>query len=904
MHKIIASLLLLFLSAGSYAQNKASIKGTLADSASKAPLEYATVAVVNAKDTTLISYTLTDKNGGFKLSGIPSDRATKLIISYIGYNTIRKLLELKSAEAKDFGQLLISGKNLDEVVIKGERSPVVIKKDTIEFNTEAFKTRPNAVVEELLRKLPGVQVNNDGTIEVNGKAISKLLIDGKQFFGSDPKVATKNLDADMIDKIQVYDDRENDPDHKISATKVNKIINLKLKSKIKKSTLGKINGGGGTRDRYEAGGIISNFRDTLQVSLIALGNNLNKTGFTADELYNMGGFGRSGGSQVWDGTFGGRGWGGIESVKSAGFNINNDYGEKLKMNLMYFYTNNVTSSTGNSFEEQTLPETKLTSIANYQGVYDNKKHALSGLAEWKPDTLTRFRYEPKFEYSLDRNTLSSINSSFNSQTPKLNDNTANNTDNGTGRNFGHRFDYYRRLKHKGESININHNLTLNKTLADNYQYSNLTSYISAINSEIQDRYADKDIREHSAGLGFNYTRPLSKKLTTEVNTSTSYSDNSNQLLTYDKSPQSGAYSILLPNQSSELTRLTFIQSIGPQLSYQFNDKLTLRAGINAELQHVKNKFSNDVADIYGKYLNFFPSLKIDGDSYGIGYSQSIELPQIDQMQPITREYGQLYKSIGNPDLKPGRRHNVEANIYKYNHSKQFNINAYTGITISDNNIVQKTTIDANGVTTSTNVNRNGGLRTYFSGNIGKQFKKSQNWQIGLNASVYGNFEHSAFFLNADEGTRNTYYVNLGQGINFNYNELISINTKYNLNNTVTTYQEVDYKSVNTYRHTLSADLSLKWPKSIILDGRYAYSYNPQISQGFQKTANILNLAVSVLMLKKDRGQLKLSVYDLFDQNISVYRYANNNSVNISEGEILKRYFLLNFQYKLNIYKSK
>ncbi len=904
MHKIIASLLLLFLAVGSYAQNKVSIKGILADSASKAPLEYATVAVVNAKDTTLISYTLTDKTGGFKLNGIPSDRATKLIISYIGYNTIRKTLDLKAGETKDFGQVLISGKSLAEVVIHGERSPVVIKKDTIEFNTEAFKTRPNAVVEELLRKLPGVQVNSDGSIEVNGKAISKLLIDGKQFFGSDPKVATKNLDADMIDKIQVYDDRENDPDHKISATKVNKIINLKLKSKIKKSTLGKINGGGGTRDRYEAGGIISNFRDTLQVSLIALGNNLNKTGFTTDELYTMGGFNRSGGNQAWDGTFGGRGWGGMEEVKSAGFNINNDYGQKLKMNLTYFYTNNVTRSNGNSFEEQTLPETRLTSISNYRGIYDNKKHALSGLAEWNPDTLNRFRYEPKFDYSLDQNTLNSVNSSFNSQTPKLNDNTSDNTDNGKGRNFSHRFDFYRRLNKKGESLNINHGLILNQTLADNYQYNNLTSYISAINSEIQDRYSDKDIRESSADLGINHTRPFNKKLTAEVNTSTRYSSNSNQLFTFDKSQQSDTYNVLLPNQSSSLTRNTFIQSIGPQFSYQFSDKLTLRAGINTELQLVRNKFSNDVADIYGKYLNFFPSLKIDGDSYGIGYSQSIELPQIDQMQPIVREYGQLYKSIGNPNLKPGRRHNIEGNIYKYNHSKQFNINAYTGITISDNNIVQKTTIDANGVTTSTNVNRNGGLRTYFSGNIGKQFKKSQNWQVGLNASLYGNFEHSAFFLNADEGTRNTYYLTLGQAINFNYNELVSINTKYNLNNTVTTYQEVDYESVNTYTHTLSADVSLRWPKRIILDGRYAYSYNPQISQGFQKTANILNLAVSVLMLKKDRGQLKLSVYDLFDQNISVYRYANNNSVNISEGEILKRYFLLNFQYKLNIYKSK
>lgn len=234
MFKILAALLLFLIVSNTYAQNKANIKGALADSSSNAPIEYATIAVVNSKDTTLISYTLSDKKGGFNLSGIPVDRPTKLIISYVGYPTHRQHLQLKAGELKDFGLLLLSSTHLKEVIIQGERSPVLIKKDTIEFNTEAFKTRPNAVVEELLRKLPGVQVNSNGSILVNGKKISKLLIDGKEFFGNDPLVATRNLDADLLDKIQVYDDRENDPAHKLNASELSKVINLKLKVKSKK----------------------------------------------------------------------------------------------------------------------------------------------------------------------------------------------------------------------------------------------------------------------------------------------------------------------------------------------------------------------------------------------------------------------------------------------------------------------------------------------------------------------------------------------------------------------------------------------------------------------------------------------------------------------------------------------
>ena len=231
---LLLSILLLLLGTVAKSQNKATVKGLVKDSLSKTAQEYATVAIVNTKDTSLISYTITDKTGAFKLSGIPTDKSTKLIISYIGFDTKRILLHLKAGETLDLKEIFITGKSLNEVVIQGERSPVVIKKDTIQFNTEAFKTRPNAVVEDLLRLLPGVQVNNDGSILVNGKDVSKLLIDGKRFFGNDPKVATRNLDADMIDQIQVYDDREDDPDHKQSDNDTKKIINLKTSSRKSK----------------------------------------------------------------------------------------------------------------------------------------------------------------------------------------------------------------------------------------------------------------------------------------------------------------------------------------------------------------------------------------------------------------------------------------------------------------------------------------------------------------------------------------------------------------------------------------------------------------------------------------------------------------------------------------------
>ncbi|MBC8987567.1 outer membrane beta-barrel protein [Pedobacter sp. N36a] len=905
MFKISAALLLFLIASNTYAQNKATIKGSLADSNSNAPIEFATIAVVNSKDTTLISYTLSDKKGGFNLSGIPIDRPTKLIISYVGYPTHKQHLELKAGEIKDFGRLLLKGTQLKEVVIQGERSPIVVKKDTIEFNTEAFKTRPNAVVEELLRELPGVQVNTDGSILVNGKKVSKLLIDGKEFFGNDPLVATRNLDADLLDQIQIYDDRENDPGHKISAMKVTKIINLKLKSKIKKSTIGKFYGGGGSRDRYETGGILSNFRDTLQVSLIGLSNNLNKTGFSQDELYNMGGFNRSGGSGYYDGTFGGRNWGGnMEKVTAGGLNINNNYEKKLKSNLSYFYTNTNTTSASSTFNEQNLADLKITSASTSARWIGKDKHAIGGLIEWYPDTLNQFKYQPQLNLGFDKQEGAAASNTFNTLHPKLSDLLNNSNSKRNNSEFSHKASYYRRLRKEGESINIQHSLYLNKNTSKSFSLYDLKSYVEAIKPELFDRLENNNDKSNNAAISVDYSYPFTETLQLELNAGANYANSSEKISSYDKNPENDLYNLLLVNQSSDLSRTTWSENLRPQLSYTFAKEYRIKIGVNVALQNVKNKFNRDVEDQHQKYFNLFPAIAVEGPSFSISYTENIEQPRIAQIQPIIREYTQLQKYIGNPDLKPKYNRELSGNIYKYSHEKQINFNMYGGLTFSENNTIEKNTIDANGASTTTPINKNGSINGYVGGHIGKQFKKSQDWQIGLNNNFSFNMNRNAFYLNQDEGIQYNYYLGAGQGINFNYQSLFSIKTKYDFNHSITTYKMVNYKTINNPSHNIGAELTLRWPKRIIIDSKYNFNYNPKITQGFSKSANILNLAVTIQMLKKDRGQLKLSVFDLLDQSISVYQYANENSVGTSQQQILKRYFLATYQYKITMHKGK
>lgn len=891
----------MLFSAMLFAQGKASLKGIVLDSVSKLPVEFVTVAIVNAKDTSLISYTITNKNGLFALTGLPAGKETKLIVSAMGYSTYRKLIIFKPGEVKDPGAVYLNNKFLNEVVVKGERTPIIQKKDTLEFNTEAFKTRPNAVVEDLLKLLPGVQVNVDGTILVNGKQVNKMLVDGKRFFGSDPTVASKNLDADMVASVQVYDDREEDPDHKLTDLEVGKIINLKMKTKIKKSTIGKVYAGGGTRDRYEGGGIVSTFRDTLQVSIIGTTNNLTKTGFSTSDLNSMGGFNRSGGGVVNDGTFGGNGNGGIEKMWSGGFNINNDYGKKLKTNVMYFYYNYVKDYDKKLLTEQTLDQTLLTTLNNSTSQLRQQRHTLSSLIEWAPDTIQKIRFDVRVDIAPTGFDANGTTNTFNTQIPKLSDLFTKQSSNSTADEFNDNFMYYRKFKKPGSSLTINQNFNLKTNNSDDYNLNNLTSYTTAVNSSVLDRYVNTKYSRYFGSIDGWYNTPLNKKLSNEIYLHTRFHTTSNKLSTFDLSP-SGNYDKFLDNQSNNLVRPHFIQNVKNTLSYTINPTLTLKAGIDLEYQAYTNNFNSNIPNTNNKHTFLFPSLRLNGQKFSLNYYEFANPPDITQMQPITRQVSQLETFSGNPNLTPSRQRALNYNYYNYNNDKQSYTSLNGSVTVITNNVVQISTKDANGFITSTYANKNGAWYANLGINKGKQYKKSQTWQLSLNSGLYGYFSQQSFFFNGDGGTQYGYNLTAGESVGINYKSIVSLNTTYFAQESYTKYGGVNYAPVNTLRHNVTSMATVSWPKKFIFDAQYRYLYNPQIAAGFSRSSNVVNLALTKLMFKQNRGQVKLSVYDLFNQNTNTYRYAQNNSIITGEQQILRRYFLINYQYKINSHK--
>src|SRR5882724_2918540 len=272
------------------AQHDGSVRGILMDTAIRQPVQNATVTVMDAKDSSLIAFSRSEQNGRFTIKGLVTGKF-RLLITHVGYrNVSRNFILSDSIREIDLGYLAMSNKSdlLKEVTVTQEVAPVTIKQDTVEFNAGSFKTKSNAVVEDLLKKLPGIQVDKNGTIKANGEEVKKVLVDGKEFFGNDPKIASKNLPADAVDKVQVFD-RKSDQSQFTGFDDGNsqKTINLTIKQDKKNGVFGKVIAGAGNDGRYEGRANINQFKGNRQLSLIGMANNTNKQGFAFQDVMNF-----------------------------------------------------------------------------------------------------------------------------------------------------------------------------------------------------------------------------------------------------------------------------------------------------------------------------------------------------------------------------------------------------------------------------------------------------------------------------------------------------------------------------------------------------------------------------------------------------------------------------------------
>jgi len=664
--------------------------------------------------------------------------------------------------------------------------------------------------------------------------------------------------------------------------------------------------GAGTRGRYESGGLFNMFRDTLQVSLIGLSNNLNRTAFSNEELYSQGGFDRSGGDNLYDGTVstGGQNWGGgIEKITSGGFNINSDYGKKLKLNLLYFYSkkNNVAQS--KALGQQFLNDTTLLNSSANESERNTDSHTVTGLIDWKPDTLNSFHYVPKFVFSNNNSISDATGESYNNFNQHLNDSKSTSTNNSSTAQIHQDFYYNKRSKRKiGQSLTIGHSLDINPSHSDAYSDNDIHSYVATLKSDSLQRYSHGNNSSFSTNVYGSFRYPVSKKLTVDINTSGTYNKSTEQSFVYDKNLTTNVYDLFLTDLSTNLRRNQWTEEVKPGITYDFRKDIKLVANLDFNWQEVENKFAS--SGMFHNYLFYIPYIRLDAGPFSGSFNQNINLPYLSALEPNVMVYSTLFTQAGNPLLKPSTSNSADINFNKYFNDSQFYIYIYCNYSNEKNSIIRVQTIATNGAQTTNFVNRDGQQRYYAAINVNKQFKKRGQWQINTTTRLTANGNHNLNILNGVEGWQNgkTYGVNQSGSANWSDKVELNVSGGYNLSHTL--YDYGDHQKVNTSNFNSNNKITIRWPAKFIWETKQDFIYNPEVSPGIQKGINVVSSSVALQALKKNRGEIKLTAYDIFDQNVSVYRYTGENNIYDIQNNTLKRYFLLTLTYKFSHLNTK
>lgn len=874
------------------------ISGTLVDEATKMPLEASTIYAESIKDSVLISYTITDQHGKFELEGKTQLKEVKMYFTYNGYKSLVMNVALKSKVSLGEVQLEQQSQELDEVQVVAERIPIAIKKDTMEFNADSFRTKPDATVEDMLKQLPGVEVDSDGKITVNGKEVNQVLVNGQVFFSNDPKVATKSLPKDIISKIQITDTKTKRQEFTGEAADgENKTINLTIKKDKNKGYMGRVAAGYGTDDRYQLSGLLNHFNDTERISFIAGGNNINNSGFSYDEINDM-----VGGSRAWDTGLLNNYGNGITTSSNLGTSYANAKKDKFKVDGNYFFAYSDTYNDQRTNRENILPDSRYftENTSNFNGSSNSNKGSAN--LEFDIDKTLRVSVQPNL--GVNRTNSNNINNTFSRDEngELINSNERVSIDDGFQRNFSNRVTFMKKLDTIGRLVTFSFSNDNSHNKSTSNQQSVRQIYGDDASVQNLDQLSEVDGKRNQYELDASFKQPLVKNLFLNLAYNYSHDQRMNNKEVMDFDVDRGAYTLFNEDLSSNFDFRNEQQS--PSLGIQHQgEKLHFRVNASyvlTDLDHTDHLQQSSFSNSY-KNLLFSSNLR-----YTIGknkrlsarYNSNLNIPNVNQLQPIPNISDPLNIVIGNPDLLPGINHNLNLNYNDYNWKERSGIFLYSGIYIQEDRVSATTETDENFLRTTRFTNVDGNYSGYAGGGYSKQIKRDSVYTLNFNLRPGLNFGQQVSFSNGVE--LKAKYLNMTPyaSVNFNYKELLEVepsyhisfnNTKYNLDN----LDDINYTSQNA-----GLRLTTYWPKKLIWSNDMGYSYNGNVGPGFKKDALFWNMSLGLQMLK-DKATLKMLVYDLLDQNINTRRTTGEDFIQDFEGTVLKRYFMASFSYKFD-----
>ena len=906
---LLSACFLIFCFLSAKAQNLHGIKGRVIDTASTTILGGTSVSVLNAKDSTLVKFTRAAENGSFELLNIKNGKYI-LLVSYPKYADFVDHFTLDSTKRDvDYGKINLTGKAklLADVIIKGNRSAIKIKGDTTEFDPQAYNIEPNAKVEDLIKQFPGIEIDKDGKITAQGQKNVKVLVDGEEFFGDDPTLVTKNIRADMVDKVQLYDKKSDQATFTgVDDGEKTKTLNIKLKENAKNGYFGKAIAGVGTDEYYQGQLMFNKFAGKKKFSAYGLLGNNGRVGLGWEDSQKLGTqsgttvsddggiyFTSSGDEfEGWGGQYNGQG---IPVARTGGLHFDNKWNsDKETLNTNYKIGSLRVFGDRNTISQNNLSTGIFnnTSTQNYDN--DIFRQKLDAMYEIKLDTTLTLKINLDGTLKNSK-TFQDYVTSTEDEKRLLNTSTRTLTNDADDKIFNINAFLTKKLKKKGRtlSLNLSQSVTDNKT--DGFLKSNNTFYKTNPTRDsivIVDQQKINSIENSVFKSNLAYTEPLSKTLTVIVNYGLTLSSGRSNRKSYNQSP-TGKYDDFDTEFSNDYQLDQVINQGGAIFNYKKGKSVfnagSKFSGVNFKQEDLYNKVRYD-----RKFVNYMPQAMYQYNfsqqkSFRINYNGSTQQPSLEQIQPIRVNTDPLNITLGNPDLRPSFRSNISANYnsYKVLSSQSIYISGYYSFT--KNPIVSDVTTDTTGKSTFLAVNLPGKTPSNFSvySSIGRKILGTN---LGVGFNLNGNTSYN-FINSVLNQTKNMTYspqININRYKDGKYNFYAYFGPQYTT--TVASVQQAFNSNGWGATGYFSGSVQLPGKFEIASDGEYTYRGKTQaFNESFKQF--LWNATISKKFFKAQNLKTSIQGFDLLNQNQGFNRSAANGNITQSSYRTIRRYFM-------------
>jgi len=939
-HRLLFSLLSLLFIIPAYAQKGYTVSGIVKDNVNET-LIGAAVTLKTGNDST-VSGTSVDIDGHFALSDIPPG-AYRLTISYLGYEDYNKNINVVDGEV-NLGIIKMGASKsttLNEVKIVERTPPVQQKEDTTQYNASSYKVNPDATAEDLVRKMPGIDLSS-GTPQAQGEQVAKVLVDGKPFFGNDASSSLKNLPAEVIDKIQVYDEKSEQSQFTgFDDGNTSKTINIITKPGKRQGVFGKLYAGAGADNegfngnsdgyRYNAGGNINFFQGDRRISLIGQTNNINIQNFSSQDLLGISGnsggrgFGGGGGRGGRGGAFGGGGQGGnftmspqegISKTNAVGLNYSDKWGKKVDVTASYFFNNSRNTTTQSIQQNFVLAEQAGQIYNENSSAYSNNyNHRFNMRLNYTIDSFNSILFIPTIS-AQDNNSNSNVfGQKFQDEsgTNLLNQTLNNYNSNLSGYNLNGLLLYRHKFQKKGRTLSLFANGGYNKNDGTTGLYAE--NYLNGVYDTLdQQTYIDKNGWNINSNI--NYTEPLSQKSFLQVQYGLNYQQSESDKKTYDYAPLTGDYTSL-NNLLSNTFSTDYLTNRGG-VAYRFMDtKFNFNIGVDFQNANLDNQrvlpYSNS---LQRSFNNIMPSARLQYNfdrkkTLRVFYRTSTNAPSVDQLQDVVNNTNPLQQSTGNPNLVQSYQHNLAVRYNATNADAGSTFFALLSGTATQDYIGNNTTLAPTdmvvdnialpkGGQLSRPVNLSGyyNLRSFVTYGLPVSALKS-NFNVNGTAA----YVRTPGIINEQKNYANNTTLGLGFVLSSNISEKVdftlSSNSTYNIvRNTLNATSNSEY-----FNQGSRLSLNYIFWKGIVFNTELNHQYYSGLSAGYNQSYLLWNMSLAKKLFKKQQGEIKLQVYDLLKQNTSVVPSVTDFYIQYTRTNVLQRYFMLTFTYNLRFFRG-